>query len=134
MRIDPSIERYRARSGHYGSATGEDFGAFLVPGPCNMELKIIASSGDPELDIHWEHVSVSCRNRCPNWQEMCFVKNLFWDAEDTVMQLHPPRSQWINNHPYVLHLWRPLKSEIPLPPPITVGDKALGTLSRKIEW
>jgi len=37
------------------------------------------------------------------------------------MQLHPPRSKWINNHPYCLHLWRPTKQEIPLPPEIAVG-------------
>jgi len=56
---------------------------------------------------------------------MSFVKDLFWDAEDTVMQLHPPQSKWINVHPYCLHLWKPLFQEIPLPPEISVGPKEL---------
>lgn len=93
-----------------------DYGAFRIPAPCGQLLKVIASSGDSELGIDWEHVSVSLKNRCPSWNEMCFVKDLFWDPEETVMQLHPPKSQAINLHPHCLHLWRPKHQEIPLPP------------------
>ena len=60
---------------------------------------------------------------------MCWVKDLFWAAEEAVMQLHPPKSEWVNNHNYCLHLWRPLDGNIPLPPSIAVGYKALN-LSR----
>ncbi|MDP9039797.1 MAG: hypothetical protein M3O02_11090 [Acidobacteriota bacterium] len=55
---------------------------------------------------------------------MCFVKALFWDDEETVMQLHPPKSEWINNHEYCLHLWRPLNQPIPRPPGIAVGVRS----------
>ena len=123
MKFDAWLEKYRLRSGLWGSPSGADYGAFDIPGPCGQELKILASPGDADETIPFEHVSVSLRNRTPNWTEMCFVKELFWDAEDAVMQLHPPRSQWINNHPYCLHLWRPLKQGIPLPPQIAVGYK-----------
>jgi hypothetical protein len=125
MKLSPKIEGYRIRNGYFASKTGEDFGAFFIPGPCGRELKVIASSGDEEEGIDWEHVSVSLSNRCPNWEEMCYIKNLFWDEEETVMQLHPPKSKWINNHPYCLHMWRPLKEEIPLPPEVAVGIKGL---------
>lgn len=120
MRILPQIEKYRVRNGLYGSQPGDDFGAFDVPGPYGERLKIIASPGDANEDIPWEHVSVSTRHRCPYWAEMCFVKDLFWDDEEPVMQLHPARSSWVNNHPYCLHLWRPLGCNIPLPPQIAV--------------
>ena len=79
-------------------------------------LRIIASWG-----MDWDHVSVSLRNRCPTWGEMDHVKRMFFDDEEAVMQLHPPRSQWINNHPYCLHLWRPQNEGILLPPSILVG-------------
>ena len=125
MKIDTRLEPFRWRTGPWGSSTGDDFGAFQIPGPCGEELKIIASPGDANESIPWEHVSVSTRRRTPNWKEMCFVKDLFWDEEDAVMQLHPPRSTWINNHPYCLHLWRPLDGNIPLPPSIAVGVKSL---------
>lgn len=71
----------------------------------------------------WEHVSVSLRDRCPTWDEMCVVKDIFWDAEITVMQIHPPKSQYVNQHPYCLHLWRPQHNTIPTPPMWMVGIK-----------
>lgn len=128
MKFSPRVEEFRFRFGPYASDTGNDFGAFRIPGPCGRELMIIASSGDSSAGIDWEHVSVSTPKRCPTWAEMCFVKSLFWDAEETVVQFHPLESKWINNHSRCLHLWRPIAKEIPLPPGIAIGDKALGTL------
>lgn len=91
MKIPESIEIYRYRSkGPWGSDTGDDFGAFEIPGPSGEDLKVIASPGDASQDVPWEHVSVSTRRRCPTWKEMCFIKDLFWEPEEAVMQLHPP--------------------------------------------
>jgi hypothetical protein len=82
-------------------------------------LACIASDGEG-----WEHVSVSLPSRCPTWGEMALVKDLFWDPEDAVMQLHPPASQYVNCHPFCLHLWRPPEGrQIPLPPPWMVGPR-----------
>jgi hypothetical protein len=123
-------EQYRLRKGKMASAPGDPFGMFIVPPNARRResIRIIATDGlDPDSDLpRWEHVSVSLATRCPTWDEMCLVKSLFWDDEDCVMQLHPPRSQWINNHPTCLHLWRPLEQTIPLPPPITVGLAGFG--------
>lgn len=126
MKFSPKLEAYRVRTGMFGSSTYQDFGAFIIPGPFHQDLMVMASSGDESVE--WEHVSVSTKRRCPNWAEMSFVKDLFWDEEETVMQLHPPKSKWINNHEFCLHMWRPKKAEIPLPPDLAVGDKLLGTL------
>jgi len=128
VKFPPSLDEYRIENGPWGSKPGDDFGAFQIPGPCGERLTIIASPGDAHQNIPWEHVSVSTRHRCPYWKEMCFVKDLFWDEEEPVMQLHPPKSTWVNNHNFCLHLWRPLDGNIPLPPAIAVGYKALGTL------
>ncbi len=114
------LEEGRVRTGPFASGPINGFnGMFFVFGPCGADLKIVASSGG----MGWEHVSVSLKNRCPNWPEMCFVKELFWDDEEVVMQLHPAKSEYINCHPYCLHLWRPLDATIPLPPSIMVGTK-----------
>jgi hypothetical protein len=129
MKIDPKLELYRVRNGAWGSDPGNDYGAFVIPGPQGETLRIIASPADADKTIPWEHVSVSTRHRCPYWKEMCWVKDLFWDAEEAVMQLHPPRSDWVNNHRHCLHLWRPGNGEIPLPPSIAVGHKELGELT-----
>ncbi len=78
----------------------------------------------------WEHVSVSLPldKRTPTWDEMCDVKAFFWDNTDTVLQYHPAEKDYVNNHSKVLHLWRPLKQDIPKPPPELIGIKELGTL------
>lgn len=72
----------------------------------------------------WEHVSVSPgnpkRNTCPTWDEMCAIKDMFFDEEEAVMQLHPPKSEYVNRHPNCLHLWRPTATSIPRPPEIFV--------------
>ena len=55
----------------------------------------------------WEHVSVKLfARRLPTWDEMCEVKDIFWDAEEEVVQMHPKKSEYIN-FVEALHLWRP---------------------------
>jgi hypothetical protein len=122
MKIGP--DQYRFRAGAYGSPDGADYGAFRIPGPCGEDLMVIASPGDADEGIPWEHISVSLRNRTPRWKEMCFIKDLFWNEDEAVMQLHPPKLEYINNHPHCLHLWRPTEGNIPLPPSIAVGYKS----------
>lgn len=102
------------------AANCPDFGAFMLPPKIgNRAILAIASNGGG-----WEHVSVSIRQgkHCPapTWEEMAYVKSLFWDDEDCVIEYHPPRSQYVNMF-NCLHLWRPTDREIPLPPSILVG-------------
>lgn len=118
-------DKYRVRTGRFG--TDESYGnngAFFIPSrPGKPPFRVIASDQEG-----WDHVSVSLPDRCPTWEEMCRIKALFWDDEDTVMQLHPPKSEWVNNHSYCLHLWRPQTTVIPRPPSIMVGYKEVGVL------
>ena len=109
---------------------GEPMGVFMCQRRGHV-LRMIASGG-PYCE-GWEHVSVSLEKRCPTWEEMCFVKDLFWLPGECVMQLHPPEEEWVNNHPFCLHLWRPLEAIIPLPPSILVGDKKAGLLKSEAE-
>lgn len=129
MKFSPRVEEFRIIKGFMATAEGEPYGAFRIPGPHGRTLLIIASSGDEQAGVEWEHVSVSTEKHTPTWGEMSFIKDLFWDEEETVMQLHVPKSRWINNHDRCLHLWRPLKQQIPLPPDRAVGLRNLGTLT-----
>lgn len=118
MRDAPSafVERHRV-----AGQRGTHQGAFRVfHAPTGATLRIVASDGRG-----WEHVSVSLANRTPNWLEMEYVCRLFWTEDEAVMQLHPPRSDWISNHPHCLHLWRPTDVAIPLPPSWMVGTPDL---------
>ena len=90
---------------------GPDGAAFEFHLQGALIMWVIASFGDG-----WDHVSVTLnRERCPKWSEMCMVKEMFFEPEEAVMQIHPPKSQYVNNHPYCLHLWRPHNCQIPLP-------------------
>lgn len=122
--LPDKLEAGRIRHGLHGTtAKHGPFGAFFVISPLSTRLKIIAS-GKHELSLGWEHVSVSLANRCPNWVEMCFVKkDLFWKPEECVIQFHPPKSEYVNYHPYCLHIWKP-PFELPMPPSMMVGPKA----------
>lgn len=108
-------EQYRNKL--YSLPQDGNNGVFSVPFE-SFTLAVIASDGEG-----WEHVSASLPGRTPNWREMCFLKDLFWDEEDCVIQYHPPKSEYVNNHEHTLHLWRPIGTDLPMPPSILVGIK-----------
>lgn len=60
-----------------------------------------------------EHVSVKLNNgakKTPTWEEMCEVKDIFWQPEEEVHQVHPSESQYgVGGVDNVLHFWRPKK-------------------------
>jgi hypothetical protein len=84
--------------------------AFAIKG---VTVHVVAGRG-----MGWEHVSCSCKDRTPTWEEMETVKRMFFEDNEVVMQLHVAVEDHINVHPYCLHLWRPTSKlkAIPLPP------------------
>jgi hypothetical protein len=119
FRVGPDAEVFRVKAGQFRTEPGDQFGLFYVR-VRGVIIKVIASDGGG-----WEHVSVSLTNRCPTWAEMCAIKDLFWDFDDTVVQFHPRQSEYVNNHPNCLHLWRRAGEEYDLPPSIFVGLKGV---------
>ena len=74
----------------------------------------------------WEHVSVCPFSGAnPTWDDMCFIKDMFFDDEDWVVQFHPAKSEYVNNMPNCLHLWKPLGQAMPVPPSIFTGLKGV---------
>lgn len=74
-------------------------------------------------DIGWEHLSVSTSTKCPTWEQMCFMKDQFWNDNEVCFQLHPKKEDYVNNHNYCLHIWKQIDGDIPTPPRIMVGVK-----------
>ena len=120
-------EKYRITGGneigpmYYSDSSFGNNGAFAIllkTKAGTRKFTLLASDG-----AAFEHVSVSLPDRCPTWGEMCKFKDMFWDDDDCVMQLHPPKSEYVNNHPYCLHLWRPIGQDIPQPNHELVGIK-----------
>lgn len=133
MRNPDHFDKYRNTTHPKFGTTAEDGcnGFFVVPlskslqGTTRTALCIISDGNE---EIPWEHVSVrisegrgSGFHDClPTWMEMVAIKDMFWGEDEVVMQVHPAKDNYVNVHPCVLHLWKPLKAEIPLPPIIAV--------------
>ena len=114
--LDPEVDGYRRRDrevvAHFGSIGDSGNGVFEVPSRIDRAgMRVLASNGEG-----WDHVSVSRRTRCPNWEEMEQIARLFFRPDETAMQLHVPASDHISVHHYCLHWWRPQAEAIPRPP------------------
>jgi hypothetical protein len=125
-------EKYRIKSRKHPMGTDSSYGnngCFQIPLSNSVSANIIASDGEG-----WEHVSVHINDlkinkmkngghqqRIPTWSEMCKIKDLFWGDKDCVVQYHPPKSEYVNDHKFTLHLWRPVNSSIPIPDTSLIG-------------
>ena len=71
----------------------------------------------------WDHVSVAPFKKriTPSWDDMCMIKDIFFYEHETVVQFHPAKSDYVNMVPNCLHLWRPNKETMPVPPSIMTG-------------
>jgi len=118
-KINLRIDEYRVQYGTFATYPGDgNNGLFIIPLTNGNTLTIIASDG-----LGWDHVSVSIKGaKLPSWNEMNTVKDLFWDQEETVVQYHPKKSEYIDNA-QVLHLWKKQGVDLELPPKIMLGIK-----------
>lgn len=95
-------------------------GCFNIPrkGRTGSYFFCVVSTG-----MGWEHVSVSIPSemRCPTWEEMCYIKDIFWEKDQVVVQFHPAEKDYVNRHEHCLHLWRPTDQTFPVPQKIMVG-------------
>ena len=113
-----NIEPFRVKVGLLYSSRWEGHnGCFEFPG----EMRVVCSDG-----LDWEHVSVSFKDRCPTWEEMCIIKDLFWEEDEVVVQYHPDKKHYVNCHPFCLHLWKPIGMQLLVPPSELVGPKPKG--------
>jgi hypothetical protein len=78
------LDAYRidARETH-GSMGDETCGCFRIPSPIDGQPLLIQASSDGG----WDHISISRKNRPPNWTEMEFIKRKFFKDDETAMQL-----------------------------------------------
>ena len=74
-------------------------------------------------------VSLVPDTQTPSWEDMCYIKDLFWSEDDWVQQFHPAKDDYVDEHPHCLHMWRPIGKEFPTPPAILVGLKKKGEVS-----
>ncbi len=54
--------------------------------------------------------------RPPFWNDMAWLKDFFFNDDEVVIQIHPEKKHYVDFHSGCLHLWKPHKETIPLPP------------------
>lgn len=110
-RLPNEFEKFRGFHPMYGeSERGGVQGFFMIPHE-GETIAVISGRGEG-----WDHVSASLQYRCPTWDEMCFIKDIFFKWDELVLQFHPPRKDYVNVCSRALHLWRPWKQKVNLPP------------------
>ena len=119
MRKKPSkfLETCRCRIGDGASdkSYGNN-GLFVVPVPGEDAVFCIIASDSMGWDHVSIHVEIATIENTPTWAEMSYVKNLFFQPGECVLQYHPAQADYVNCHPHTLHLWRPQNEVIPRPP------------------
>jgi len=123
----PEKYRIKVNENHPGHSERGKNGAFLIPAKRGgIKFQVIATNTSG-----WDHVSVTIKlngsfiHRCPTWKEMCRIKDFFWNKDEVVIQYHPAEDQYVNNHPYCLHMWKPQGALLPIPPTYMVGIKGM---------
>ena len=79
----------------------------------------------------WEHLSASQRNRIPDWDTMCKLKDIFWRDDECCVQFHPKKEDYVNNDEHTLHIWKQIDKDYEMPPSILVGFKDMDPKSFK---
>lgn len=128
MRKPGHLEKYRIKKGLMASTEEDGMkGAYFIRFHCSSPgmwfYQVICGIG-----LGWEHVSVCIRQelkgntfyKTPSWDQMCYIKDLFWEENETVLQFHPKKSDYVNHHPNILHLWKRIGTDHDLPPTFTV--------------
>lgn len=71
----------------------------------------------------WTHLSISTQVAIPSWEALREAKDTFIGRDRKAIQVLPPASEYVNFHPFVLHLWSLLSGD--LLPDFTAGENTL---------
>ena len=109
------LEKYRRRHPlNFPHSRGDYFGWFEIPSIKKGQTLFVMSNN--MRSSSWSHVSVSKKTQIPSWNEMCYIKELFFGKNKTVVQFHPKEDDYINISKNCLHLWAWNDGTFPVPP------------------
>jgi hypothetical protein len=78
-------------------------------------LSVILSVSTENDGRSWLHVSCAHPDRLPSWETLKDVKTIFVGRDRQAVQVLPSEKNYVNVHPYCLHLFCCLEDEDPLP-------------------
>lgn len=68
-------------------------------------LLVLVSEEVHEDGLTYLHVSFSRRSRLPDYSDLDWVRKGFVGEDRECWQYFPPKAEYVNAHPYTLHLW-----------------------------
>ncbi len=77
-------------------------GAMYVQSATRLSLIV---AGEEHDGRRWLHMSMAHPDRLPTWPELVDAKEIFVGREEYAVQVIPPRSRYVNQHPFCLHLF-----------------------------
>lgn len=87
-------------------------------------IRVILSCSIELDDRAWLHLSISTRDRIPNWQEIGYTKRVFFGDREAY-QVIPPKARYVNIHEKVLHVFALLDESQTALPDFTRGTNSL---------
>lgn len=75
------------------------------------DLKVLVSESVEADERVWLHVSFSRPTRLPTWSDLRRVKDAFIGKDKKAIQVFPAEREYVNIHPYVLHLFHCLEGD-----------------------
>lgn len=102
------LNKYRRE---LGGDRGDKFNGAFDVSLSEKPSFVIAGRG-----FSWEHISIShVANIMPTYDVMLELKDMFFEDNEIVMQIHPAKKDYVNNHNRCLHIWKPIDQKIPNP-------------------
>lgn len=79
----------------------------------NLTFQTVIVSVSEEADGQiWAHLSTSFPSRLPTWGDLRKAKDMFLGEDKRAIQVFVPTSEWVNIHPYCLHLFACLSADV----------------------
>ena len=61
---------------------------------------------------YWKHLSISHHARYPTWDEILDARYSFFGESEEVVQILPPRGEYVNLSKNCFHLWSPINKRV----------------------
>ncbi len=79
------------------------------------DLQILATVQPDTAGTPWYHVSYSLADKTPTHEQTCLVRAAMFKPTAVVVAVFPPVDEYVNLHPFCLHLWQRLTPERLIP-------------------
>ncbi len=77
----------------------------------NGGLGVIVDCEEKSDGRKWLHISCSRKAWAPTHDDMALVKEAFVGPDRYAYSIWPPKSHYVNYHPYCLHIWAMMDTE-----------------------